>query len=68
MKIKQLALHQAQFVPGLPEFKRTMTLQLYPGLDMKTHQLGVVCRFKGVCFIIPLVNIQCIVMDEGKDD
>jgi hypothetical protein len=69
-KVSYLHLHLTQHVPGLGmELKRTVDPIHYPDIKMNLSPAGVLCRTKGLTFILPYVNIQAIVIDkEDADD
>lgn len=66
MKVTNLHLTEALFVPGLKQFNQTITPQHYPGIEMKLCELGVLVRFQNVLFIVPSTNIKCIVLSEEQ--
>lgn len=66
--ISHVQLTKGLFVPTLFEFKRTLSQQFYPGMELKIHSTGgVIGNFKGVQFIVPYSMIECIVF-EGVED
>lgn len=66
-KIIGVQLHAALFVPGLPEFKRTVVPEFYPGIVFIKAKdgSGIECIWKGVEFLLPWVMVQCAVYAKG---
>lgn len=52
-KITHIQMNKALFVPGLPEFKRTLSHQFYPGISMVFIEGGVDIEWQGVSFFLP---------------
>lgn len=53
-------------VKGFP-LKKTLSSTHYPEMTFKSHSGGVVGEFKGVIFLIPYSQIECIVMEDREN-
>ena len=66
-KITHIQMVKALFVPGLPEFKRTISNQFYPGISMQFIDGGIDVEWKGISFFIPHNMYEVAVYTKGND-
>lgn len=62
-KVIAMQLHEGTFISGAGELKRNITKKDYPSMIMELAPLGVKCLWKGVTFLIPVVNCKNIVLE-----
>jgi hypothetical protein len=64
-KVKHLKAHSSLFIPGLGNLTDSLPNQSksLPGLEMVLRAEGVEVKCKNICALIPLANIQMMVLD-----
>jgi hypothetical protein len=66
MKLSHVQLTKELFVPIGFSLKKTLNQQLHPGIQLKTHQAGILCKYKKVDFLIPYNMVECAVVDPSE--
>jgi hypothetical protein len=67
MKVKQLQLTKALFVPTVGQLPATIGT-VHCQADMTAEALGVRCTAKGGTFLIPYSMIECAVLDSQSEE
>lgn len=62
-KLKFVQTHTVLFIPNLGQFKTSLTpdSKEFPGMSLEYSADGIVGKYKGVSFIIPLANVVCAI-------
>jgi len=66
-KVKQMQMHGPMTIPGGLSLGRTVNDVHHKGIQMETHPLGVLIKYRGEEIVVAIVNIQCLVLELLND-